>query len=122
MDTKTTRGAHAAKMREEGKHATYYNPVLKQKYKFDVGPSNLPRLEYRTRGSIGGNLLFPEGNTSTNTAETPVIKSFLNAVVSSGSKLATMDIRDFLYLGTDLPEGKHEYMWVNGSHLTDVAL
>ena len=93
------------------------NPVLKEKYKYD-GPNGAKRLERRVRGSAGGNLLFPTGPTSSNTAEIEVIKTFLNSVVSDNANFCTMDIRDF-YLGTDMPAGDEEYMWIDSSHLTD---
>ena len=121
FDTKTFKGASVARARSLSKSPTYYNPVLKEKYKFDLGPNNDPRLEQRTRGSVGGNLLFPTGNCSTNTAETTVIKTFLNAVVSSGDDLVTMDIRDF-YLGTDLPPGQEEFVWIDDSHFDEAFL
>jgi len=99
------------------KHPTYYNPVLKAKYKYDVGPEQEPRLELRTRGSAGCNLLFPRGPTSSNTAETEGIKTFLNSVFSNDNNLCTTDIRDF-YLGTDMPDGDEEYMWIDSTHYT----
>ena len=68
-------------------------------------------------GSIGGNLLFPEGPTSANTAETDVIKSFFNSVVSDNANMCTMDIKDF-YLGTPLPAGDEEYMRLDAVHFT----
>ena len=32
--------------------------------------------------------------------------------------MRTMDIKDF-YLGTPLPPGEEEYMWIDGAHFTD---
>ena len=108
----------AAHLKDAGnKKPTYYNPVYKEKYKYD-GPNGAPRLLRRVRGSIGGNLLFPEGPTSANTAETDVIKSFFNSVVFDNANMCTMDIKDF-YLGTPLPAGEEEYMWIDGAHFTD---
>ena len=115
FDTGTLRGAHLKDT--NGKTPTYYNPVLKEKYKYD-GPNGAARLERRVRGSAGGNLLFPTGPTSSNTAEIDVIKTFLNSVVSDNANFCTMDIRDF-YLGTDMPTGDEEYMWIDSTHLTD---
>ena len=108
------KGAHLKDT--NNKKPTYYNPVYKEKFKYS-GPDGAPRLLRRVRGSIGGNLLFPEGPTSANTAETDVIKSFFNSVVSDNTNMCTMGIKDF-YLGTPLPEGDKEYMWLDAVHFT----
>ena len=58
--TGTMKAAHLKDA--NNKKPTYYNPVYKEKYKYD-GPNGTPRLLRRVRGSIGGNLLFLQRRT-----------------------------------------------------------
>ena len=92
-----------------GKKPTYYNPEYKEKYTYD-GPNNSLRLLHRVRGSIGGNLLFPTGPTSTNTTNAEVIKVFMNSIVSDNANMVTIGIIYF-YLRTDLPQGDEEFIF-----------
>lgn len=84
--------------------ASYYNPQTRIKTKSDGS------LEYRVRGTYGGDISDYQGPTSARTADMVTIKILLNAVVSEEAKFMTMDIKDF-YLGT--PMETKEYMRIN---------
>ena len=79
-----------------GKIVAYYNPQLK--YKMKNG-----QLVMRVRGTIGGDQLPYSGPTAAQTAALEVMRLLLNALVSEGANLMTLDIKDF-YLGTPLDE------------------
>ena len=79
-----------------GKIVAYYNPQLK--YKMKNG-----ELVMRVRGTIGGDQLPYTGPTAAQTAALEVMRLLLNALVSEGANLMTLDIKDF-YLGTPLDE------------------
>ena len=65
------------------------------------------KLVMRVRMTIGGDQLPYTGVTAAQTAALEVIRLLLNALVSEGANLMTLDIKDF-YLGTLL--GEAEYM------------
>jgi hypothetical protein len=83
-----------------GKSVAYANPQLKIKMKNG-------KLEKRVRMTIGGDQLPYAGPTAAQTAALEVIRLLLNALVSEGANLMTLDIKDF-YLGTPMDEP--EYM------------
>jgi hypothetical protein len=90
------------------KRPAYYNPQVKTKIKDG-------QLQYRVRGTIGGNQIHYAGETAAHTASMQLIKILLNSVVSEkGAKFMTADIKDF-YLGTPLPNA--EYMRINLDHI-----
>ena len=92
----------------DDKKPAYYNPQVRTKIKDGA-------LQYRVRGTIGGNHIDYAGDTAAHTASMQLIKILLNAVVSDkGSKFMTADIKDF-YLGTPLPSP--EYMRINLQHI-----
>lgn len=92
------------------KKAAYYNPQVRTKMKDGA-------LQYRVRGTIGGNQIQYDGDTAAHTASMQLIKILLNSVVSSkGAKFMTADIKDF-YLGTPLPNT--EYMRIDLAHIPD---
>ena len=92
----------------DGKKPAYYNPQVRTKMKEG-------ELQYRVRGTIGGNHVFYDGDTAAHTASMQLIKIMLNSVVSDkGAKFMTADIKDF-YLGTPLPSP--EYMRINLQHI-----
>jgi hypothetical protein len=103
-----------------GVHATYYGPKVKEKLKTDRATGE-QYVEHRVRGTIGGDRLQPFGPTSVNTAETEVLKCFLNSVVSERAIFFTADIKDF-YLGTDLPPEESVFVWVPVKHFTEEQL
>jgi hypothetical protein len=84
-------------------------------------------LQYRVRGTAGGDRVDYDGETAAFTASMQTLKILLNAVVSDqGARFATADIKDY-YLGTPLldKDGKPatEYMRINLKHIpTDVQL
>jgi hypothetical protein len=93
------------------RRAAYYNPVLKLKTK----PNGV--VEYRVRGTIGGNLIDYAGVVAANTADLTTIKLLLNSVVSdSASDWMTLDIKDF-YLNT--PLDRKEYMVIHSSQIPE---
>ena len=64
--------------------------------------------KYRTRLTVGGNLICYPGNTSTNTADLTTAKLLFNSVISTmNAQFATIDIKNF-YLNT--PMQHYEYM------------
>ena len=90
------------------KKPAYYNPQVKTKIKDG-------QLQYRVRGTIGGNHISYDGETAAHTASMQLIKIFLNSVVSTpDAKFMTADIKDF-YLGTPLPTT--EYMRITLDHI-----
>ena len=101
LDSNTIQPIHRKEI-PNGQVITYYNKQLKEK---------LPKthVEYRVRGTYGGNRSNYEGPVSNNTAEYPVVKILLNATLSDrihkdpNTKFATADMVDF-YLGTDLDQ------------------
>ena len=108
-----TSGTMRLIMREsipEGKKPAYYNPQVRTKIKDG-------QLQYRVRGTIGGNQVTYLGDKSAHTASMQLIKILCNAVVSDkDAKFMTADIKDF-YLGTPLPSP--EYMRINLDHIPD---
>ena len=63
------------------------------------------KLVKRVRGTIGGDKLPYAGPSSAQTAALETVRILLNAIVSEGAEMMTLDIKDF-YLGTpmDQPE------------------
>ena len=82
------------------KSATYVNPVCSEKLR-DTGA-----IKFRTRATIGGNLIDYPYNTTAVTASLEAIKILLNAMISDDINLATIDLEDF-YLGTPLPHPEY---------------
>lgn len=113
FDSKTGRLIRITDM-PKGRTATYYNPRCRIKMKNGA-------LQFRVRGTIGGNLIVYDGETAAFTASMQTLKILLNAVVSDkGARFATADIKDY-YLGTPLVD-KHgnpasEYMRINLKHI-----
>ena len=92
------------------KFPAYYNPQVRTKIKDG-------KLQYRVRGTIGGNQVHYAGETTAQTASMMLLKLMLNSVVSDkGAKFMTADIKDF-YLGTPLPSP--EYMRINLDHIPE---
>ena len=61
---------------------------------------------YRTRLTVGGNLIVYPSDCGTSTVDLLTVKLLLNSIVSTpGAKLLTIDIKDF-YLNT--PMGRLE--------------
>jgi hypothetical protein len=98
----------------KGRRATYYNPRCRIKMKNG-------ELQYRVRGTAGGDKIQYDGDTAAFTASMQTMKIVLNAVVSDpGARVATADIKDY-YLSTPLVD-KHgnpatEYMRINLNHI-----
>jgi hypothetical protein len=93
--------------------AAYYNPQLKIKSKSDG-------IQYRVRGTIGGDQVHYPGITTAYTAHLETIRIMLNSVVSEDALFMTADIKDF-YLGT--PLDRLEYMRIHIKHIPkDVQL
>ena len=80
----------------------YYNPVVKQKIKDD-------KIQFRVRGTAGGNLLSVPYNVSARTADLDVVKLLIHSIISSDKQWMTIDIKDY-YLGTPLPASRYEYI------------
>jgi len=87
--------------------AAYYNPQCKIKDK----PTG---VQYRVRGTIGGNQIHYPGATAAYTASLETIRILLNTVVSEKANFCTADIKDF-YLGTPLE--RPEYMRISLKHI-----
>ena len=102
-ETKTMRPIRW-RQKPDGRKISYYNPQIKIKVK----PGG--ELEYRVRGTYGGDISDYAGPTAAQTADMVSIKTLLNATVSEGADWMTMDIKDF-YLGTPLPHP--EYMRIH---------
>jgi hypothetical protein len=88
----------------------YYNPVARQNLSKDG------KIEYRVRGTAGGNLLTVTYDVSARTANLEVVKILIHATCSSKRKWMTIDIKDF-YLGTPLTPGQYEYMRIHQSKI-----
>jgi hypothetical protein len=87
-----------------GRKASYFNPQIKKKER-EGG-----HIEYRVRGTYGGNRGDYTGETTADTADMATFKLMMNSIVSTpNAKFMTADIKDF-YLGTPLTT--KEYMWV----------
>ena len=84
----------------------YYNPVVKQKRNDDG------TIQYRVRGTAGGNLLDVPYDVSARTAGLDTVKLLLHSVISGDYSWMTIDIADF-YLGTPLPASRYEYLRIN---------
>jgi CO/xanthine dehydrogenase FAD-binding subunit len=58
--------------------------------------------EYRTRITIGGNLINYPGDSGTPTADLPTVKLLFNSIISTpNAKFMSIDIKDF-YLCTPM--------------------
>jgi hypothetical protein len=106
IESKTARLINRFEMPKDRK-ASYYNPQLKIKYKVDG-------IQYRVRGTIGGDQIDYPGVTAAFTAGLETIRILLNATVSEGARFFTADIKDF-YLGTPLT--RKENMRVSVKHI-----
>ena len=106
IESKTGMFIHRRDMPSDRK-AAYYNPQLKIKLKNGV-------LQYRVRGTIGGDQVHYPGETTAYTAHLETIRVLLNAIVSEHADFLTADIKDF-YLGTPLE--RKEYMRINLKHI-----
>ena len=90
--------------REHRKNISYYNERAREKSKIIDGQEY---VEYRVRGTFGGDHRKYPGAVSSNTAEYPVVKMLLNSVVSDvknkdkNTRFSTLDLVDF-YIGTEL--------------------
>lgn len=106
-DTKTGEWIHLKEV-PQGRTISYYNPQLSEKRRPEADfPGG---IEYRVRGTYGGNRNDFTGLTIAETADIPTVKILLNAVVSDPkANWLTTDISDF-YLGT--PMDRPEYMRV----------
>ena len=89
-----------------GEVISYLNRQLKEKL---IGVKNVDHVDRRVRGTYGGDRSNYSGITASQTAEYPVVKVLLNAVVSDiinkdpATRFATADMVDF-YLGTEMDE------------------
>jgi hypothetical protein len=106
IESSTGRFIHRHEMPRD-KKAAYYNPQCKIKVKNG-------KVEYRVRGTIGGDQVCYSGATAAYTAHLETIRVLLNAVVSEDCEFITADIKDF-YLGTPLPS--KEYMRISLKHI-----
>lgn len=89
--------------------ATYYNPQVKLKMKNG-------QLDYRVRGTVGGDRVQYDQYRSSFTASLSTVKLLLNAVVSEQAEWMTIDIKDY-YLGS--PMEKPVYMHIPLKHIPD---
>ena len=87
--------------------AAYYNPQLKIKLKNGV-------LQYRVRGTIGGDQIDYPGATTAFVATLETVRVLSNAAASEDANTMTADIADF-YLGT--PLDRLEYMRIALKHV-----
>jgi hypothetical protein len=87
--------------------AAYYNPQCKIKIK----PEG---IQYRVRGTIGGDQVHYPGVTAAYVAHLETIRILLNAAASEDADICTADISDF-YLGT--PLDRKEYMRISLKHI-----
>ena len=85
----------------------YYNPQCKIKVKPDS-------IQYRVRGTIGGDQVHYPGVTAAYVAHLETIRILLNAAASEDAEISTADISDF-YLGT--PLDRKEYMRISLKHI-----
>jgi hypothetical protein len=96
-----------------GRTAAYYNPQVRTKEKNGV-------LEYRVRGTIGGDKVDYNGDTKALTATMEDAKILLNSTVSTpGAEFIALGISNF-YLGTPLP--RKEYMRISRKHLPEQTI
>jgi hypothetical protein len=96
----TTLPIHKTKIpNHKWRDIVYYNPVARKKLKDG-------KIEYRVRGTAGGNLLTVTYDVSARTANLEVVKILIHATCSSKRKWVTIDIKDF-YLGNPLPPGQY---------------
>jgi len=84
----------------------YYNPVVKQKRNDDGS------IQFRVRGTAGGNLLTVPYDVSARTASLDTVKLLIHSVISGNYFWMTIDIADF-YLGTPLPSSRYEYLRIH---------
>mmetsp|Transcript_18995 Transcript_18995/g.31769 ORF Transcript_18995/g.31769 Transcript_18995/m.31769 type:complete len:1018 (-) Transcript_18995:914-3967(-) len=95
------------------KKPTYYSPQVKVKIDEHGKP-----IEYRVRGTVGGDKIDYAGDVAALTADMTTIKLLLNATASSpGARWMTADISDFYLTGTKLDSP--EYMRIQ---LRDIPL
>ena len=73
-------------------------------------------VEFRVRGTAGGDRLTVPYDVSARTANLEVVKILIHSTISTKRRWATIDIKDF-YLGTPLPPGHYEYMRIHRSKL-----
>ena len=112
FDSDTIKLIHRSDVPNDKKPA-YYNPQVRTKIKDGD-------LQYRVRGTIGGNQIQYDGDKAAHTASMQLIKILLNSVVSTkGAKFMTADIKDF-YLGTPLPGT--EYMRIDLANIPDSVI
>jgi len=102
----------------KGRVISYYNPQLTRKRRpVDTCPGG---IEYRVRGTYGGNRGDYKGPTAAETADITTVKVLLNSVVSDPSgQWLTTDISDF-YLGT--PMDKPEFMRVPVKYIPEATM
>jgi hypothetical protein len=112
VDTGTTTFGRCSELPRDRK-ASYMNPQVKIKTR-EGG-----EVEYRVRGTYGGNISDYVGPKSADVAHMTTIKLFLNATVSKGAFWMTADIKDY-YLGT--PMSRKEYMRVPLSQLPESVI
>jgi hypothetical protein len=93
----------------------YYNPVVKQKRNDDG------TIQFRVRGTAGGNLLQVPYDVSAKTAGLDTVKLLIHSVISGDFKWLTIDIADF-YLGTPLPASRYEYLRIHIDKLPPVII
>ena len=75
---------------------------------------------HRTRLTVGGNLISYPGDVSTRTADLPLVKIFINHVLSTPrAKFIAMDVGNF-YLNT--PMERHQCMRVHHSQIPDETM
>ncbi len=93
----------------------YYNPVVKQKRNDDS------TIQYRVRGTAGGNLLDVPYDVSAKTAGLDTVKLLIHSVISGDFNWMTIDIADF-YLGTPLPASRYEYLRIHVDKLSPALM
>jgi hypothetical protein len=82
-------------------------PCVKQKRNDDG------TIQYRVRGTAGGNLLQVPYDVSAKTAGLlDTVKLLIHSVISGDFKWLTIDIADF-YLSTPLPASRYEYLRIH---------
>ncbi len=84
----------------------YYNPVVKQNRNDDG------TIQYRIRGTAGGNLLQVPYDVSAKTVGLDTVILLIHSVISGDFKWMTIDTTDF-YLGTPLPASRYEYLRIH---------
>ena len=117
MDTKTGEWINRWEV-PKGRTISYYNPQLTPKRRPEADfPGG---IEYRVRGTYGGNRHDYEGLTIAETADIPTVKILLNAVISDPhANWLTTDISDF-YLGT--PMDRPEFMRVPTKYIPEATM